>query len=126
VVRSCLPLLAITRLAGPQHLFPLLTAHPELHMLTRPPGKTFFVAECLVCGFYPQSVTVQWLQNGEPVQAGIYESEVEQNPNGTFSTGSVFFPQQGHFAASYTCQVQHEALEKPRDVEAFKMDIIIC
>ncbi|CAI5790638.1 chain-like phosphatase non-receptor type substrate 1-like isoform X2 [Podarcis lilfordi] len=90
-----------------------VVARPELHMLTRPPGKTFLVAECLVCGFYPQNVTVQWLQNGEPIQAGIYESEFEQNPNGTFSTGSVFFPQQGHFAASYTCQVQHEALEAP-------------
>ncbi|CAI5790637.1 HAchain-likeQ2 phosphatase non-receptor type substrate 1-like isoform X2 [Podarcis lilfordi] len=90
-----------------------VVARPELHMLTRPPGKTFLVAECLVCGFYPQNVTVQWLQNGEPIQGKIYESELVQNPNGTFSTGSVFFPKQGHFAASYTCQVQHEALEAP-------------
>nr|XP_028559848.1 class II histocompatibility antigen, B-L beta chain-like isoform X3 [Podarcis muralis] len=82
-------------------------------MLTRPPGKRFLVAECLVCGFYPQNVTVQWLQNGEPIQGRIYESELEQNPNGTFSTGSVFFPNQDHFAASYACQVQHEALEAP-------------
>nr|XP_028559847.1 H-2 class II histocompatibility antigen, A-Q beta chain-like isoform X2 [Podarcis muralis] len=90
-----------------------VVARPELHMLTRPPGKRFLVAECLVCGFYPQNVTVQWLQNGEPIQGRIYESELEQNPNGTFSTGSVFFPNQDHFAASYACQVQHEALEAP-------------
>ncbi|CAI5790639.1 HAchain-likeQ2 phosphatase non-receptor type substrate 1-like isoform X2 [Podarcis lilfordi] len=90
-----------------------VVARPELHMLTRPSGKRFLVAECLACGFYPQNVTVQWLQNGEPIQGKIYESEVEQNPNGTFSTGSVFFPKQDHFAASFTCQVQHEALEAP-------------
>ncbi|CAI5790636.1 HAchain-likeQ2 phosphatase non-receptor type substrate 1-like isoform X2 [Podarcis lilfordi] len=88
-------------------------ARPELHMLTRPSGKTFLVAECLACGFYPQNITVQWLQNGEPIQGKIYESELVQNPNGTFSTGSVFFPKQDHFAANFTCQVQHEALEAP-------------
>uniref|UniRef100_A0A670K859 Ig-like domain-containing protein n=1 Tax=Podarcis muralis TaxID=64176 RepID=A0A670K859_PODMU len=92
---------------------PLLTALPELHMLTRPSGKTFLVAECLVCGFYPQNVTVQWLQNGEPILGRLYESELVQNPNGTFSTGSIFFPNQDHFAANFTCQVQHEALEAP-------------
>ncbi|XP_033024288.1 hemicentin-1-like [Lacerta agilis] len=88
-------------------------ARPELHMVTRPPGKTFLVAECLVCGFYPQNVTVQWLQNGKPIQERIYESEFVKNPNETFSTGSVFFPKQGLFAANYTCRVQHEALEAP-------------
>ncbi|XP_060137571.1 CD276 antigen-like isoform X2 [Zootoca vivipara] len=93
-----------------------VVARPEMHMVTRPPGKTFLVAECLVCGFYPQNVKVQWLQNGEPIQEGICELEPEQNPNGTFSTRSIFLPKQGHFAGSYTCQVQHKALEAPLEV----------
>uniref|UniRef100_A0A670KBF4 Ig-like domain-containing protein n=1 Tax=Podarcis muralis TaxID=64176 RepID=A0A670KBF4_PODMU len=90
-----------------------LEARPQLHIVTRPSGKTFLVAECLVCGFYPENVEVQGLQNGEPIQGRIYKSGLEKNSNGTFSTGSVFFPKQGHFAANFTCQVQHEALEAP-------------
>ncbi|XP_077773253.1 tyrosine-protein phosphatase non-receptor type substrate 1-like isoform X1 [Podarcis muralis] len=90
-----------------------VVARPQLHIVTRPSGKTFLVAECLVCGFYPENVEVQGLQNGEPIQGRIYKSGLEKNSNGTFSTGSVFFPKQGHFAANFTCQVQHEALEAP-------------
>lgn len=67
------------------------------------------VANCLVSGFYPKEIHVQWLKNGEP-QLKI-QSEPQTTPDRTFTIQSVILPQESDPGASYVCQVQHEALD---------------
>nr|XP_020648410.1 tyrosine-protein phosphatase non-receptor type substrate 1-like isoform X1 [Pogona vitticeps] len=86
-------------------------APPTLQILTKPPGMAFLAAKCLVSGFYPQEIKIQWLKNGMRQQK--IESRPERMPDGTFSTGSVIFPWENETKASYVCQVQHEALDGP-------------
>ncbi|XP_061444182.1 tyrosine-protein phosphatase non-receptor type substrate 1-like [Rhineura floridana] len=86
-------------------------ATPVLQVLTRPRENNFLVAECLVSGFYPREVQVQWLQDGVP-QTKV-ESAPQRLPNGTFSMQSIVWPQESNTKVSYVCQVEHDALNEP-------------
>lgn len=77
------------------------------------------IAVCLVNDFTPETFTVDWLKNGEPLHSGIVTSPAFQvNGNGNFSaTSQLTFPAADWFGGSvYTCQVTHEKELKSQNI----------
>ena len=68
---------------------------------------------CLITGFYPPRLTVQWTKNNKNVTQGVSSSQLRVNVNdGSFNQFFTlkFTPQKGDM---YTCTVEHQALEGP-------------
>ncbi|KAJ7313894.1 hypothetical protein JRQ81_005676 [Phrynocephalus forsythii] len=88
-----------------------IQAPPTIQVLPQPTGTKFSAAECLVSGFYPQEIQIQWLKDGVPQRK--IASRPERMPDGTFSAVSVILMQEKDAEATCVCQVQHEALDGP-------------
>lgn len=71
---------------------------------------------CIISGFYPADVEVNWLENNEPKSLTPYTDRPWQDANGyTFSTVSTINVTQSSWleGASYACQVNHTAASSP-------------
>ncbi|XP_007421498.1 tyrosine-protein phosphatase non-receptor type substrate 1-like isoform X2 [Python bivittatus] len=85
-----------------------LQARPDLRLLTKPSGKEFVAAVCHASKFYPSQISIEWLQNGVP-QTQV-KTEAQRMHNGMFSVTSVLFPEKSDVEVTYTCRVEHGAL----------------
>ncbi|KAI1902069.1 hypothetical protein AGOR_G00040920 [Albula goreensis] len=77
-------------------------------------GKATIV--CLAKGFYPQSLTVSWMEDRSTrTGSEIQSSEPERQPDGTFSMSSLLTltADQWRSGHSFSCQLEHTALSAP-------------
>ncbi|XP_060636523.2 signal-regulatory protein beta-1-like isoform X1 [Anolis sagrei] len=86
-------------------------AKPTIEVVTLPPEeKNFCAAKCLVSRFYPETIHIDWLQNG--MQKETLKSQPQSMPDGTFSIKVLVLQKTGEKSV-FTCQVQHESLDEP-------------
>nr|XP_008115718.1 PREDICTED: signal-regulatory protein beta-1 isoform X1 [Anolis carolinensis] len=86
-------------------------AKPIVEVVTLPPEeKDFCAAKCLVSGFYPETIHIDWLQNG--AQEETLKSQAEIMSDGTFSIKVLVLQKTGN-KSIFTCLVQHESLDAP-------------
>ncbi|XP_004465577.1 DLA class II histocompatibility antigen, DR-1 beta chain-like [Dasypus novemcinctus] len=71
---------------------------------------------CAVSGFYPGSIEVRWLRNGQEEEAGVVSTGLIRNGDWTFQILVMLeaVPQSGDV---YTCHVEHPSRESPLTVE---------
>ncbi|XP_066487019.1 programmed cell death 1 ligand 2-like isoform X2 [Tiliqua scincoides] len=91
-------------------------ARPVIQDLIVLEERNLSAARCLVSGFYPPKIKVQWLRNGNPQET--MQSEPRQMPNGTFTIKSSIIQPETDPTASYVCQVFHESLADPLKLTA--------
>uniref|UniRef100_A0A8B9NTA6 Ig-like domain-containing protein n=1 Tax=Accipiter nisus TaxID=211598 RepID=A0A8B9NTA6_9AVES len=99
-------------LLGSPH--PLAFTPPEPPVATvfsRMPKPDQLLLVCRVTGFYPRSISVAWLQDGQEVPPGpaLNTSAILPNADLTYQLRSILAvaPHDGH---SYTCRVHHRSL----------------
>ncbi|XP_064407863.1 uncharacterized protein LOC102360671 [Latimeria chalumnae] len=89
--------------------------HPEVQIYNRPgPWKNSISLTCMVTGFYPQSISVNWIKNGEVFQVSSSDN-VLPNEDETYqlrNTIEIDPEDEG----SYACHVEHSSLEEKRIV----------
>uniref|UniRef100_UPI00398F8E1F major histocompatibility complex class I-related gene protein-like n=1 Tax=Pristiophorus japonicus TaxID=55135 RepID=UPI00398F8E1F len=83
---------------------------------------------CLATGFYPQSINVTWIRDGEPI-ASASSSGILPNHDGTFQIkiSLLINPEDKH---QYICRVTHSSLSQEKDIPwdedfGFKLWMII-
>ncbi|XP_037754784.1 hemicentin-2 [Chelonia mydas] len=69
--------------------------------------------QCLVSGYHPAEITVQWLRDGVPLLS--MESRPTEEPNGSFALRSscILDRPESSAQANFACHVQHPALAAP-------------
>nr|XP_014352944.1 PREDICTED: tyrosine-protein phosphatase non-receptor type substrate 1-like [Latimeria chalumnae] len=72
------------------------------------------VLHCSVQRFYPENITILWLQDGK-VLNGSFISQLQMNPDNTFSVEAyfIFTPSCSDVSSTFSCQVFHIALRDP-------------
>ncbi|XP_067399236.1 HLA class II histocompatibility antigen, DR beta 4 chain-like [Emydura macquarii macquarii] len=70
---------------------------------------------CSVTGFYPGSIQITWLKNGQEQTAGVVSTELLQNGDWTFQI-LVMLEMSARRGDVYACQVQHVSLPEPLTV----------
>ncbi|XP_067399233.1 HLA class II histocompatibility antigen, DR beta 4 chain-like isoform X5 [Emydura macquarii macquarii] len=70
---------------------------------------------CSVTGFYPGSIQIKWLKNGQEQTAGVVSTELLQNGDWTFQI-LVMLEMSPRHGDVYACQVQHVSLPEPLTV----------
>ncbi|XP_070586914.1 H-2 class II histocompatibility antigen, E-S beta chain-like isoform X2 [Erythrolamprus reginae] len=71
---------------------------------------------CIMTGFYPVEIEVQWLKNGQPEKEGVAFGEELQNGDWTYQL-QVMLETQPQRGDIYTCKVEHASLEAPITVQ---------
>uniref|UniRef100_H2ZT37 Ig-like domain-containing protein n=1 Tax=Latimeria chalumnae TaxID=7897 RepID=H2ZT37_LATCH len=67
---------------------------------------------CHVTGFYPSTIEVKWLKNGEEVTSDVTSTELLQNGDWTYQV-HVFLELTLKSGDTYTCRVEHSSLDGP-------------
>ncbi|KAK9405254.1 DLA class II histocompatibility antigen DR-1 beta chain-like [Crotalus adamanteus] len=80
------------------------------------PSSPNTILLCIVRGFYPVEIEVQWLKNGQPEKEGVAFGEELQNGDWTYQL-QVMLETQPQRGDVYTCQVGHASLEAPITVQ---------
>ncbi|XP_065498928.1 antigen-presenting glycoprotein CD1d-like [Caloenas nicobarica] len=84
---------------------------PVATVFARTPSPAQLLLVCRVTGFYPRSISVAWLRDGQEVPPGpaINTSAILPNADLTYQLHSVLAvaPRDGH---SYACRVRHRSL----------------
>ncbi|KAK9405276.1 DLA class II histocompatibility antigen DR-1 beta chain-like [Crotalus adamanteus] len=80
------------------------------------PTSPHTILLCIVRGFYPVEIEVQWLKNGQPEKEGVAFGEELQNGDWTYQL-QVMLETQPQRGDVYTCQVGHASLEAPITVQ---------
>ncbi|KFQ92112.1 T-cell surface glycoprotein CD1e, membrane-associated, partial [Nipponia nippon] len=84
---------------------------PVARVFTRTPTPHQLLLVCRVTGFYPRSISVAWLRDGQEVPPGpaLNTSTILPNADLTYQLRSVLAvaPHDGH---SYACRVRHSSL----------------
>ncbi|XP_070591957.1 H-2 class II histocompatibility antigen, E-S beta chain-like [Erythrolamprus reginae] len=80
------------------------------------PASPNTILLCIVTGFYPLEIEVQWLKNGQPEKEGVAFGEELQNGDWTYQL-HVMLETQPQRGDVYTCQVGHASLEAPVTVQ---------
>lgn len=79
-------------------------------------GQECVLSLC-VEAFSPDSLSISWFRNGEPVPPGpgVFHSPPSLNPSGLFSQWAFLrlVPTRQDLGATYQCQVGHCALAQP-------------
>uniref|UniRef100_A0A4W3GJP5 Ig-like domain-containing protein n=1 Tax=Callorhinchus milii TaxID=7868 RepID=A0A4W3GJP5_CALMI len=85
--------------------FVILTQFSSEHIALRKPTT----AICFIYGFRPDSLSVEWLKDWQPIHSGVVTSPSVEN-NGTFSTSSrlTVTAREGKSDSVYTCKVTHQ------------------
>ncbi|XP_010612703.1 T-cell surface glycoprotein CD1c-like [Fukomys damarensis] len=82
---------------------------PEAWLSSRPsPGSGRKILVCHVCGFYPKTVWVMWMQ-GEQEQQGTKQEDILPNADGTWNL-QVTLDVAAEEAALLSCRVRHSSL----------------
>ncbi|XP_004465575.1 DLA class II histocompatibility antigen, DR-1 beta chain-like isoform X2 [Dasypus novemcinctus] len=91
---------------------PLVTVYPAKPQ----PLQHHSLLVCAVSGFYPGSIEVRWLRNGQEEEAGVVSTGLIRNGDWTFQILVMLeaVPQSGDV---YTCHVEHPSRESPLTVE---------
>ncbi|XP_062490400.1 HLA class II histocompatibility antigen, DM beta chain-like [Pezoporus occidentalis] len=108
---------ACTRLR-PHSIGGLGSAPPQVRITSsssRDPSDPMLLT-CHVWGFYPPSVTVLWLHNGDPVTPSDEPPPVVPNGDLTYQTQLSLKAAPAH-GDTFTCSVQHPALDQPLFVD---------
>ncbi|XP_029769216.1 beta-2-microglobulin-like, partial [Terrapene carolina triunguis] len=73
---------------------------------------------CLVSGYHPPEIRVQWLRNGKPLLT--MESAPTKEADGSFTLRSVYILDrpESNAQANFACRVQHQALTTPLESTA--------
>ncbi|XP_070599964.1 H-2 class II histocompatibility antigen, E-S beta chain-like isoform X2 [Erythrolamprus reginae] len=71
---------------------------------------------CIMTGYYPMEIEVQWLKNGQPEKEGVAFGEELQNGDWTYQL-HVMLETQPQRGDVYTCKVEHASLEAPITVQ---------
>uniref|UniRef100_A0A8C3IUK5 Ig-like domain-containing protein n=1 Tax=Chrysemys picta bellii TaxID=8478 RepID=A0A8C3IUK5_CHRPI len=98
---------------------------PEVEVLyscTTNPGTVQLV--CLISGFYPKALTVEWLVDGEHGLLHSHNHPDKKNSDGTFSTRSIASVSQSKWleGKTYTCQVSHPGSSTTKQDHARKCE----
>ncbi|KAM9148955.1 tapasin-like [Pangshura tecta] len=74
--------------------------------------------QCLVSGYHPREITVQWLRDGEPLLT--MESPPTKEADGSFALRSSYILDRPESSAkaNFACHVQHPALSTPLESTA--------
>ncbi|XP_061329034.1 T-cell surface glycoprotein CD1b-1-like isoform X3 [Pezoporus flaviventris] len=84
---------------------------PLATVFAHTPSPAQLLLVCRVTGFYPRSISVAWLRDGQEVPPGpaLNTSAILPNADLTYQLRSVLavFPHDGH---SYACRVRHRSL----------------
>ncbi|XP_065543481.1 T-cell surface glycoprotein CD1b-3-like isoform X3 [Lathamus discolor] len=84
---------------------------PLATVFARTPSPAQLLLVCRVTGFYPRSISVAWLRDGQEVPAGpaLNTSAILPNADLTYQLRSILavLPHDGH---SYACRVRHRSL----------------
>ncbi|NXK75092.1 CD1A protein, partial [Amazona guildingii] len=84
---------------------------PLATVFARMPSPAQLLLVCRVTGFYPRSISVAWLRDGQEVSPSpaLNTSAILPNADLTYQLRSVLavFPHDGH---SYACRVRHRSL----------------
>ncbi|XP_075570366.1 T-cell surface glycoprotein CD1b-3-like [Pelecanus crispus] len=84
---------------------------PVATIFTRTPRPDQLLLVCRVTGFYPRSISVAWLRDGQEVPPGpaLNTSAILPNADLTYQLRSILAvgPRDGH---SYACRVRHRSL----------------
>ncbi|KAL6040192.1 hypothetical protein STEG23_030917 [Scotinomys teguina] len=98
---------------------------PEVYVFPPPPEeetKDKHTLTCLIQNFFPEDISVQWLQDGKPFSNGQHRTTVPLKSSGS-SQGFFIFSRlevtKAHWEQNkkFTCRVVHEALQEPRMLE---------
>ncbi|XP_072911512.1 immunoglobulin lambda-1 light chain-like [Hemitrygon akajei] len=90
----------------------VLVLRPSTEEITRNGTATLV---CLVSGFNPGAVDIEWTVDGSPRKNGVESSRVQQEADNTFSSSSYLTLRASDWKAHdlYTCVVKHEAQANP-------------
>ncbi|XP_069034679.1 immunoglobulin lambda-1 light chain-like [Lepisosteus oculatus] len=93
---------------------PTLTLMPPSQRELSERGSATLV--CLAQGFYPDSVSVSWAEDGQARSgAAVQTSAAQRQPDGTFSLTSLMSLTAAQWSSghSFSCQLSHPALSSP-------------
>ncbi|XP_059837294.1 immunoglobulin lambda-1 light chain-like [Hypanus sabinus] len=90
----------------------VLVLPPSTEEITRNGTATLV---CLLSGFKPGAVDIEWTVDGSPRKNGVESSRVQQEADNTFSSSSYLTLRASDWKAHdlYTCVVKHEAQANP-------------
>ncbi|XP_062979032.1 H-2 class II histocompatibility antigen, E-S beta chain-like isoform X4 [Elgaria multicarinata webbii] len=71
---------------------------------------------CIVTGFYPLEIEIQWLKNGQEQKEGVFYGEELRNGDWTYQT-QVMLETKPEHGDVYTCHMEHASLEAPITVQ---------
>lgn len=77
---------------------------------------------CLIQNFFPEDISVLWLQDGKLIPTSQYSTTTLQKSNGSNQSFFIFSRLQvtkAHWTKikQFTCRVIHEALREPRNLD---------
>nr|XP_006012366.1 PREDICTED: uncharacterized protein LOC102367200 [Latimeria chalumnae] len=102
-----------------------VTAPPKVSILDQEAMKDKEATlKCFVSGFYPESVTVSWLQDSQLLKS-CHIPRADKAADGTFRADSILSitPTDRNVKAAFTCRVEHMALLQPLQQE-FKLILV--
>jgi len=93
--------------------FPI-TVQPEVFISRSEPNSQYkpLTLSCLVTGFYPVDIEVNWLRNGE-VMSETLSSGIRPNHDGTHQIQKEIEINAGD-EDQYSCQIEHSSLAEPK------------
>ncbi|XP_043561666.1 uncharacterized protein LOC122557766 isoform X2 [Chiloscyllium plagiosum] len=100
-----------------------ITAPPKSNRIIcgaeKPVAGECMTLQCKIHSFYPQNITISWLKEGEKMLEEFNQSGPELGNDGLYNlTTSVKTTLRGaDVGKKYTCQVQHESLVQPLEVD---------
>uniref|UniRef100_A0A8C3FJR3 Ig-like domain-containing protein n=1 Tax=Chrysemys picta bellii TaxID=8478 RepID=A0A8C3FJR3_CHRPI len=87
---------------------------PEVKVLRKTVSDGPTTLSCRAHGFYPRTITVSWMKNGETRDQETRQGGIVPNEDGTYHTWATIEvdPKETDL---YTCRVEHESLLEPVD-----------
>nr|QTT61906.1 natural killer cell cytotoxicity receptor 3 ligand (B7H6) [Ginglymostoma cirratum] len=100
-----------------------ITARPKLDRIVcdveKPVAGECMTLQCQIRSFYPPGITITWLKQGEKVTENFEQSEPTLGIDGLYhlTTSVKSTLSRTDVGKKYTCQVSHESLAQPLEVD---------